>query len=58
MRSNRYDNFEMIYQDENFPIIVKIYDITYDKNGFPMFLIYHNGQWIRKSAKYFKPIDW
>ena len=37
---------------------VKIYDISYDKDGFPLFLIYFNGQWIRKSAKYFKPIDW
>lgn len=36
---------------------VKIYDISYDKDGFPLFLIYFNEQWIRKSAKYFKPID-
>ena len=32
-----------------------IYDITYDKNGYPQFLIFKDGQWIRRSAKYFKP---
>ena len=36
---------------------VVVYDITYDTaDGFPKFLIYLDGQWIRKSAKYFKPI--
>lgn len=35
---------------------VKVYDISYDRNGYPLFLIYINGQWVRKSAKYFKPI--
>lgn len=34
-----------------------IFDITYDKNGYPQFLIYKNGQWLRKSAKYFEPFD-
>ena len=33
-----------------------IFDITYDKNGYPQFLIYTNGQWIRRSAKYFTPV--
>ena len=31
-----------------------IYDVSYNKSGYPMFLIYNDGQWIRKSAKYFK----
>lgn len=31
-----------------------IYDVSYNKSGYPMFLIYKDGQWIRKSAKYFK----
>lgn len=35
--------------------IVDVYDITYDKTGFPHFLIYIDGQWLRKSAKYFRP---
>lgn len=32
-----------------------VYDITYDSSGYPHFLIYENGQWIRKSAKHFIP---
>ena len=35
----------------------KVYDITYDKAGYPHFLIYKDGQWLRISAKYFEPID-
>ena len=37
------------------PQLVEIYDITYNSNGYPLFLIYLDGQWLRKSAKYFKP---
>ena len=32
-----------------------VYDITYDKAGYPHFLIYKDGQWVRISAKYFRP---
>lgn len=32
-----------------------IYDITYDPNGFPQFLIFRRGQWNRISAKHFTP---
>lgn len=42
--------------DDNLVTRVKIYDISYNSNGFPLFLIYYEGQWIRKSAKHFKPI--
>lgn len=35
--------------------VYKIFDITYDSNGFPLFLIYKNGQWMRQSAKHFTP---
>ena len=38
-------------------IVVKVYDISYDNDGYPLFLTYINGQWIRKSAKYFNPIE-
>lgn len=34
----------------------KIYDVTYDNNGYPRFLIYKDGQWMRMSAKHFVPI--
>ena len=33
----------------------KVYDISYDKAGYPHFLIYKDGQWLRMSAKYFRP---
>lgn len=33
----------------------EVFDITYDNVGYPQFLIYKDGQWIRRSAKYFKP---
>lgn len=31
----------------------QVYDIRYDKNGYPMFLIYKNNQWLTLSAKNF-----
>ncbi len=33
----------------------KIYDVTYDSSGFPLFLIFREGQWCRISAKHFTP---
>lgn len=33
----------------------EVYDITYDNAGYPHFLIYKEGQWVRMSAKHFKP---
>lgn len=35
----------------------KVYDITYDKAGYPHFLIYKDGQWVRMSAKHFRPYN-
>ena len=35
----------------------EVYDISYDKKGYPHFLIYKEGQWMRLSAKHFKPIE-
>lgn len=32
-----------------------VYDITYDKNGYPHFLVYLGNEWIRLSAKHFSP---
>lgn len=34
-----------------------VYDITYDKAGYPHFLVYKDGQWLRISAKYFRPYN-
>lgn len=33
----------------------EVFDIIYDKVGYPQFLLYKDGQWIRRSAKFFKP---
>ena len=38
--------------------IYKVFDITYDNNGFPHFLIHEDNQWIIKSAKHFEPWDY
>ena len=38
-----------------------VYDITYDAiTGYPQFLIYKDGQWLRVSAKHYRPPfeDW
>lgn len=34
---------------------VTVYHVSYDSNGYPLFLVWHDGQWIRKSAKHFEP---
>jgi len=33
----------------------EVYDIVYNKAGYPHFLIYKNGEWLRLSAKHFTP---
>lgn len=35
----------------------KVYDIAYDKAGYPHFLIYKDGNWVRMSAKHFRPYN-
>lgn len=34
-----------------------VYDITYDNAGYPHFLIYNDNQWVRMSAKHFRPYN-
>lgn len=52
------NSFKMKYNYNRYSeIVVKVYDISYDNDGYPLFLIYIDGQWIRKSAKYFSPIE-
>lgn len=47
----------LYFTDKNhYMVATRIYDISYDSNGYPLFLIYLNGQWERKSAKYFSPM--
>lgn len=31
--------------------VVQVYDVSYDKHGYPLFLIYFKGQWLRRSGK-------
>lgn len=49
-------NIEMVYVDETQVRTVTVYDISYDSCGFSLFLIYIDGQWMRKSDKYFNPV--
>lgn len=52
---NRKDNVEY---DNNLGTSlspVKVYNVRDDKNGYPQFLIYENGEWKYMSAKYFAP---
>ena len=35
----------------------EVYDVVYNKAGYPHFLIYKDGEWVRISAKYFKPFE-
>lgn len=34
-----------------------IYDIRYNKSGYPTFLVWREGKWMCRSAKYFTPRD-
>lgn len=45
----------MIVENKNSNKVYDVYDITYNKSGYPQFLIYKDGEWVRLSAKYFKP---
>ena len=35
----------------------EVYDVVYNKAGYPHFLIYKDGEGIRLSAKHFKPFS-
>ena len=50
-----YMNLNVINKDNGKDC--KVYDIAYDKAGYPHFLIYKDGQWIRMSAKHFRPYN-
>lgn len=41
------------YNGESDYELVEVYAVRDDKNGYPHFLIYENGEWKYKSAKYF-----
>ena len=35
----------------------KVHNVRDDGNGYPQFLIFEDGQWRYKSAKYFVPVE-
>ena len=37
---------------------IKVYNVRDDKNGYPHFLIYENGEWKYVSAKHFVPAEY
>lgn len=45
--------FKLFYKPKQEYVL--IYDIRYEKNGYPQFLIYMDGEWLVCSAKYFAP---
>lgn len=40
-------------EDSHIIVPIKVYDISYDQCGYPLFLIREEGQWKRRSAKYY-----
>lgn len=47
----------MVVVSKKDDIAYEVYDITYDKAGYPHFLIYQDGKWLRVSAKHFIPLE-
>lgn len=51
----------MIVVNKNNNERYEVFNISYDKAGYPHFLIYKDNQWVRMSAKHFRPFtteDW
>jgi hypothetical protein len=47
--------FYVFEKDKDLKVRRTVYNIQY-KNGYPFFIIYQNGKWIIRSAKYYVPI--
>ena len=47
----------LIVENKDNGMIYEVFDVTYDNAGYPRFLIYKDGQWIRISAKHFRPLE-
>lgn len=45
--------FTVIKKDDN--TLYEVYNVSYNKAGYPHFLIYKDGQWLSMSAKHFRP---
>lgn len=47
----------LIVENKDNGMIYEVFDVTYDDAGYPRFLIYRDNQWIRISAKHFRPLE-
>ena len=47
----------MMVVNKNNGQLYEVFDIAYNKAGYPHFLIYKDGEWVRVSAKHFKPYE-
>ena len=47
-----YGEVEMVRRQKRYTV----HNVLNDNNGYPMFLIYKDGQWLYRSAKHFRPI--
>ena len=47
----------MMVVNKNNGQLYEVFDIVYNKAGYPHFLIYKDGEWLRLSAKNFKPYE-
>ena len=45
----------MFVTDKRDGEVYEVFNITYNRVGYPQFLIYKDNQWLRVSAKYFTP---
>lgn len=41
------------FDEKQIPRAIQVYDITYEKSGYPLFLVRQDGQWLKRSAKHF-----
>lgn len=56
MKSNTSNTFKVMSKEDN--KVYTVYDILYkSKTGHPTFLIYKDGQWLRRAAKHFVPVE-
>ena len=46
---------KMIVMDKRDLNRYTVYDIQYDSAGYPHFLIFKDGEWLRQSAKHYVP---
>lgn len=45
------------FRDKQIPRAVEVFDIQYNKSGYPMFLVRDGGQWAKRSAKHYLTRD-